>query len=177
MSTPEAYPRGSIDPDDNNIRDCSRDVDRANDGDPPDGDGSGGDSQGIGQLSLDDTLTLLSNSRRRAFLRALEESDGELSFSDIVAEVAEDEYGRPRAQISSRERKRVYTALYQSHVQKLSESGAIDYERPSSTIRRGECFADLIAYLDRLERAGHQQQGAQKTLRAHVSRAFHSLAD
>lgn len=68
-----------------------------------------------------DTLyELISNSRRRAVVTLL--ADGRRTMDELSTEIARQECGSP---VKSSERKRVYIALYQVHLDKLLDAAVI----------------------------------------------------
>jgi hypothetical protein len=58
-------------------------------------------------------------------LYACNQADGETTLSDIAEQVAAWEYDKPIAEISSTERKRVYTSIQQHHLSKLEDADLI----------------------------------------------------
>lgn len=77
--------------------------------------------------SLDTTLHLLSNERRRQALR-LACQRGETTTKELAVPIAAIETGKHPDKVQHQERKRVYIALYQKHLPKLAEAGFITYE-------------------------------------------------
>lgn len=70
-------------------------------------------------------FSALSNHRRRYVLYACTQADGETKLSDIAEQVAVWEYDKPIDEITSKERKRVYTSIQQHHLSKLEEADLI----------------------------------------------------
>ncbi|WP_435346057.1 DUF7344 domain-containing protein [Haloarchaeobius sp. HRN-SO-5] len=96
------------------------------------GDNTGTSSVDIG---VDDALGLLANSRRRHVIQALAAtSDGELHISDVSRRIAAHECDTTPDAVTGEERKRVYVALYQSHLDKLDKAGALEYTKRSGSI-------------------------------------------
>lgn len=90
---------------------------------------------------LDVVFDVLQNKRRRYVLTGLAAaSDGETTLKQLADDLAAESDGT---------RNSVYSALYQSHVPKLADAGAIDYDRRSGVLERGPLFQD---YLDALKR-------------------------
>jgi DNA-binding transcriptional ArsR family regulator len=90
----------------------------------------------------EEVFTLLSNSRRRRVVRLLADADGEMTISELSERIAAAEVDVDRDDLSSPERKRVYSALYQTHIPKLEEHDAVsmDDDGVVTTERR---FSDL----------------------------------
>jgi len=82
-------------------------------------------------------FSVLSSHRRRYVLYACNQADGETTLSDVAEQVAAWEYDKPIAEITSTERKRVYTSIQQHHLSKLEEAGLItvDGDRLASTAK------------------------------------------
>ena len=91
-------------------------------------------------------FSVLSSHRRRYVLYACNQADGETTLSDVAEQVAAWEYDKPIAEITSTERKRVYTSIQQHHLSKLEDAGLItvDGDRLAST-EKGQ---NLEVYLE-----------------------------
>lgn len=88
----------------------------------------------------DMAYTLLSSRRRRNVLHALTQG-GESTVSELSRQLAGWETGKPPEAVSSKERKRTYTALRQTHLPKLTKHGVIEYDANRGTVSlttRGE---------------------------------------
>lgn len=85
----------------------------------------------ISTHELDDVLRLLASRRRRHVIETVH-NERTTSFSDVVDAVAHAESG---PQVSSTERNRVYTSLYQTHVPELSRQNIIDYDPETKKIK------------------------------------------
>jgi len=77
---------------------------------------------------------LLGNSRRRRVLRHLLD-DRQITLTDLSARIAAWENDTPIADLTSRERKQVYSSLYQTHIPRLSEHGLVEYDADARTVR------------------------------------------
>ncbi|TQQ79101.1 DUF7344 domain-containing protein [Halonotius roseus] len=91
-------------------------------------------------------FSVLSSHRRRYVLYACNQADGETTLSDVAEQVAAWEYDKPIAEITSKERKRVYTSIQQHHLSKLEDAGliSVDGDRLAST----EKAKNLDVYLE-----------------------------
>jgi len=96
--------------------------------------------------SHDDVFTILSNERRRHTVRAMQELSMPIELGDLAEHVAAWELGKDVAAITSTERRRVYTSLQQTHLDKLEEAGIIECDR--KTIEPTERLEDLEFYLE-----------------------------
>lgn len=86
-------------------------------------------------LTLDEAFGLLQNGRRRTVVRQLR-STPETTIGDLAERVAAEEYDTTREQIRSEDRKRVYIALYQSHLPALADAGVVTYDSNSGHVER-----------------------------------------
>lgn len=91
-------------------------------------------------------FTVLSNHRRRYALFACNQTDGETTLSDVAEQVASWEYEKPISEVTSAERKRVYTSIQQHHLSKLEQAGLVTVEK--DRIRSTEMARNLDIYLD-----------------------------
>jgi hypothetical protein len=80
-------------------------------------------------LTYDTVFFTLSNARRRFVLHHLKQVAEPIAVGELAAQVAAWENGIPRTQVSNRQRKRVYTALHQTHLPKLHDLGIVEYDR------------------------------------------------
>lgn len=114
------------------------------DGHPEDGDDSGS-SQSV---SRDDLFEMLGNDRRRRALEIVMEREAGVSVSELVEEVAAQEYDKPVEQLARSERKAVYTAVVQRHLPKLEERGLVSRDRDAGEVTPSETLVDLNIYFE-----------------------------
>lgn len=96
--------------------------------------------------SRDDVFTILSNRRRRYALHACKCAETPIELSDLAEQVAAWEYEKDRQELQSDERRRVYTAMQQTHLPTMEKAGVIEYE--DQTIELTERAEDLDIYMD-----------------------------
>jgi hypothetical protein len=96
---------------------------------------------------LDTIFSTLKNQRRRYVLHYLDVTDGPVALGDLAEQIAAWENDKEPRLITSSERKRVYVGLYQCHLPKLDDSGAVSYNKPRGIVERGELFDAYRAYL------------------------------
>jgi hypothetical protein len=99
---------------------------------------------------LDRIFTILQNHRRRLILEYLRDHDS-TTQGDLARHVAAVENDIPESAVTSTQRKRVYVSLYQAHLPKLDEFGAVDFDRDRGTVERTPQTDDLLWYLDRFD--------------------------
>lgn len=104
---------------------------------------SSGDS-----LTEDELFTILSNRRRRYILHELMREDGQLDIGTLSQEIAAFEDGLELHEVSSSDRKRVYTALHQSHLPKMDKAGVVDFDRDRGTVEPTPALEDVEIYMD-----------------------------
>jgi DNA-binding transcriptional ArsR family regulator len=98
--------------------------------------------------SLDLIFGILKNGRRRRVLQYLRNVEGEVTLSDLAEHIAAIENDTTETQLTSSERKRVYVGLYQCHLPKMDDAGAIDYNQSRGLIRRTDKAEYFDEYLD-----------------------------
>ena len=100
------------------------------------------------QLSRDLVFDVLKNRRRRYALHYLRRADDTVQLSELAEQVAAWENDIAVDAISAAERKRVYTALYQSHLPKLDDAGIVEYNQNRGIVELSEASEQLDVYLD-----------------------------
>lgn len=86
------------------------------------------------RASIDESLSLLSNRRRRDVLYRLSEAEV-TSVDSLAATIAAREASVPAEQLPEDDRKRVQVDLYHTHLPKLADRGLIEYDARSGTVR------------------------------------------
>ena len=99
---------------------------------------------------LDRIFAILRNHRRRLVLEYLREHDS-TTQGDLARHVAAVENDVPESAVTSTQRKRVYVSLYQAHLPKLDDFGAISFDRDRGTVERTARTDELLRCLDRFE--------------------------
>ncbi|MFC6873711.1 DUF7344 domain-containing protein [Halobellus marinus] len=116
-------------------------------GDPPKG------TQDTESESTDETVPqgvvfdILRNERRRRVLQYLEERGGRATLGEMAERLAAVENDKPESQITSQERKRLYVGLYQCHLPRMDESGAIEFDGDRGTIETTERTTSFLEHL------------------------------
>jgi hypothetical protein len=107
-----------------------------------------GESAQPSRFSKDTLFAILENQRRRDTLRYLRANGGTATLGDLAEHIAARENGVDVAGLSSDERKRVYIALYQCHLPKMSSAGVVDFDKNRGTIELRAEAGQFDAYLD-----------------------------
>lgn len=90
-------------------------------------------AESLPALTADVAFDLLSNARRRYVLCYVRER-GETSVGELSRYTAAWENDLAPPTVSSSQRKRVYTALHQTHLPRLDEYGIVDYDPDRGTV-------------------------------------------
>ena len=99
-------------------------------------------------LSEDELFDLLANQRRRHILHSLMQEEAPLEIGTLSQEIAAWEDGLEYEQVSSTDRKRVYTALQQSHLPKMDRAGVIEFDSNRGTIEPTPALENVEIYMD-----------------------------
>jgi len=91
---------------------------------------------------------VLRNQRRRFVLEYLKRNEGPVELGDLASQVAAWEYDTTVDDVTSDQRKRVYTTLQQTHLSKMDEVGIIRYDSADGIIESTRKTADLTVYLE-----------------------------
>lgn len=111
----------------------------------------GSQNEADSELSRDMVFDVLKNRRRRYTLHYLKQNEESVKLSDLAEQVAAWENDTTINAISAAERKRVYTALYQSHLPKLDDAGIVDYNQNRGLVELTERAGELDVYLELVE--------------------------
>ncbi|AGB16229.1 hypothetical protein Halru_1622 [Halovivax ruber XH-70] len=99
-------------------------------------------------LSKDVIFELLKNRRRREVLTYLLDCDETVTLSELAEQIAAWENDTTVNQLNSDQRKRVYVALYQTHLPKMDDAGIIEYDQDRGLIELSDNADLLVMYLD-----------------------------
>jgi len=102
-------------------------------------------------LSQDVVFDLLSSPRRRYVLYLLRETDEPVELTTLAERVAAWENDTVVDQITEQERKRVYVSLYQTHIPRLAETGAVEYDKDSGLVSLAADSREIDTYLEQAE--------------------------
>ena len=110
-----------------------------------------GDSgESVDSMSKDRIFEILSSARRRRVIRYLKEHAGETEIRrrDLAEQLAAWENETTLSEVTYKQRKRVYTSLYQSHLPKMYEYGFVNYDKNRGTVSLTPESANLDVYLE-----------------------------
>lgn len=98
--------------------------------------------------SKDVIFALLKNSRRRQVIRYISNAGRTVTTAELAEHIALIENDIDIAQLNSRQRKRVYVALYQTHLPKLDSEDIIQYDASRGRVTLTKNIESLQKYLD-----------------------------
>ncbi|WP_408956911.1 DUF308 domain-containing protein [Natrinema sp. 74] len=99
-------------------------------------------------VTEDELFELLSNRRRRHILRVLMREGERVDIGDLSQEIAAREDDIAFDEVASADRKRVYTALQQSHLPKMDKIGVIEFDRDRGAVEATPTLEDVEIYID-----------------------------
>jgi len=99
-------------------------------------------------LTKGEIFDVLRNQRRRFVLQYLKYAEGPVELGDLATQVAAWEYETTPEDVTSEQRKRVYTTLQQTHLSKMDEAGIVDYDSDRGLISATDQTDDLNVYLE-----------------------------
>lgn len=105
-------------------------------------------------IAPETVFEVLSNERRRHVLDYLKHRDERVTVRDLSEQVAALENGIERREVTPKERKRVYTALHQTHLPKMHELGVVAYDPDRKTVSACPEAGHLGRYMDVTTRLG-----------------------
>jgi hypothetical protein len=100
------------------------------------------------ELSKTEIFDVLRNQRRRYVLQYLKRNETPVELGDLASQVAAWEYDTTVDEVTSAQRKRVYTTLQQTHLPKMDEAKIVEYDSSRGSIESTETTNDLNIYLE-----------------------------
>lgn len=98
-------------------------------------------------LSKSEAFDVLRNSRRRSAIASLRENGGRMSIRELTKCVAAREYDVDPEALTADQYKRVYTGLYQCHLERADDFGVVDFDTEENTVELRDQAAALDPYL------------------------------
>jgi len=100
-----------------------------------------------GSPTEQEVFDILSNRRRRYALYALS-NDDTTTIGSLAERIAAWENDCPVDEVTPTERKRVYTALQQSHLPKLERTGLVSFDRETGRVSPTDTVDEMDIYLE-----------------------------
>jgi DNA-binding transcriptional ArsR family regulator len=116
-------------------------------------DGGSGSTVGAGTMDRETVFDILSNRRRRYVLHFLRGREEPVEIRELSERIAAWENDCLPERVTSKERKRVYAALHQSHLPKMDREGVVRYDPDRGTIELTEDTAAFDVYLEVVPRS------------------------
>lgn len=110
--------------------------------------GGAGEADDNPALGPDRIFEVLKNQRRRRALQYLVAHDNPVTIGSLAEYIAALENDTTESALTSRERKRVYVGLYQCHLPKMDDTGAVEFNKARGTISLGSTFEQFEPYLN-----------------------------
>lgn len=101
-----------------------------------------------GPLSTETIFETLSNRRRRYTLHYLKRLGEPVSIRELSEQLAAWENEVEREQVKPKERKRLYTALHQTHLPKMHRLGVVEYDSDRGVVGLTEAIDQFDIYFD-----------------------------
>jgi hypothetical protein len=109
-----------------------------------------------GALTREAVHGILGNRRRRYTLEFLRGTDGPVGMRELCVAVAARENDIAREEVRPKQRKRVYTALRQTHLPRLAAAGLVEYDRDRSVVTPTDRLTVLDPYFGEADPASRQ---------------------
>lgn len=90
----------------------------------------------------------LSQKRRRYTLHYLKQRTEPVSVQELAEQVAAWENHKTVQELTSQERKRVYIALYQSHLSTMDAEGLVEYDEDNGMVQLSDSMKSIDLYLE-----------------------------
>ncbi|MES3160313.1 MAG: hypothetical protein PPP55_01930 [Halorubrum sp.] len=103
------------------------------------------------EISEDELFDVLANQRRRFAVHLLKREEESMEIGRMAEQIAAWENDVDMAEITGNERKRVYTALQQSHLPKMDRAGVVEFNKNRGVVAPTTALADVDLYLDVVE--------------------------
>ncbi|MDZ5812023.1 hypothetical protein U4E84_11790 [Halorubrum sp. AD140] len=112
----------------------------------------GGGTEPTVEVSNDELFKVLANRRRRFAVHLLKrEERDQIAIGEMAEQIAAWENGIDMAEITGNERKRVYTALQQSHLPKMDEAGVVRFNKDRGVVEPTPALTNVDLYMDVVE--------------------------
>lgn len=100
--------------------------------------------------SVDELYGVFANRRRRYAIHYLQQVDGRTDFGEMAEQIAAWEHGKTRQEVTSNERKYVYSALQQRHLPKMHDIGLVEFNKrdgivePTADLDEIDVYAEIV---------------------------------
>lgn len=117
--------------------------------------------------STDAEVDALGDRRRRAVLRYLDDTDGSVSLSDLADHLALEDHTEDEGTLASYgdallgTRRRVGISLRHSHVPKLADAGAVEFDHETNTVSLCDRGRELLERVDSIDEEPERDRRAE----------------
>jgi len=102
--------------------------------------------------SVDELYGVFANRRRRFALHYLQRVDGRTDFGEMAEQIAAWECEKARREVTSNERKYVYSALQQRHLPKMHDIGLVEFDKRDGTVEPTPVLDETDVYAEVVEK-------------------------
>lgn len=103
-------------------------------------------SNGIDKITEGTTYDVLSNKRRRYVVYLLKQESDRVTIGEMAERVAAWEYGVQTEEVTGDQRKRVYTALQQTHLPMMDDAGLIVFNKDRGIVSPKPAIQGIEVY-------------------------------
>lgn len=102
-------------------------------------------------IADDELYEVLANQRRRFAVHLLKREEQRMEIGEMAEQIAAWENDADLAEITGNERKRVYTALQQSHLPKMDRAGVVEFNKDRGVVEPTPALENVDLYMDVVE--------------------------
>jgi len=102
--------------------------------------------------SVDELYGVFANRRRRYALHYLQQVDGGTDLGETAEQIAAWEHEKARQEVTSNERKYVYSALQQRHLPKMHDIGLVEFDKRDGTVEPTPVLDEIDVYAEVVEK-------------------------
>jgi len=111
-----------------------------------------GESSDVGvDISDDELYDVLANQRRRFAVHLLKREEETMELGEMAEQIAAWENDINMREVTGNDRKRVYTALQQSHLPKMDKVGVVEFNKDRGVVEPTSTLTDVDVYMDVVE--------------------------
>lgn len=99
-------------------------------------------------IERDALFEVLGNVRRRYVVEVLRGESRPVTLDELATRVAARENETTVSDVTPSERKLVYTSLQQTHLPKMVEAGAVEYDRERNVVVPSEALTEVTLHMD-----------------------------
>lgn len=102
-------------------------------------------------LTIDESITAIQNNRRRLVLLFIHELETPIGVDELAEAITVLETGKKRYELGAQDRKSVYVALIQVHLNTLDDLGAVVYDDRAKQVWPTGATASLVSIIRHLQ--------------------------